>query len=109
MSLFERIGSVALQSQHAVFGEKAATYTPPGDGQTAIPCTVILSKPDVDLDSFPGERKVFREGIVAELRASEIAKPEKGGTLQVGLRTMKILDAPRQDDPDRLTWSMLVK
>lgn len=109
MSLFERIGSVALQSQHSVFGEKAATYTPPGDGQTPVPCTVILSKPDVDLDSFAGDRKVFREGIIAELRASEIAEPKRGGTLQVGVRSLKILDAPRQDDPDRLTWTMLVK
>lgn len=109
MSLFERIASVALKSQHAIFGEHAATYTPPGVGQTPIACTVILSKPDVDLDVVPGERKVFREGITAELRTADIASPVRSGIITVGARQYKILDAPRHDDPDRLIWTMLVK
>ncbi|HRF08497.1 MAG TPA: hypothetical protein PL193_07625 [Xanthobacteraceae bacterium] len=109
MSLFKRIAAVALQPQHSIFGELAAAYLAPGSGQVPVPCSLIISNPDEDLLELR-ESKVFRESIVGEVRESEVATPKKGSTFTLaGGKVLTIIDAPRQDDPDRLIWTFGLK
>lgn len=44
---------------------------------------------------------------VVEVRKSELANPEKGGVFTVGAETLKIVSAPRIEDPHGLVWTCL--
>jgi hypothetical protein len=67
------------------------------------PCRVILTRPDQDADF--GQSMVRVPTVRADVRASEVASPEKGATLTVGDVVYRINAAPMRDR-ERLVWSL---
>lgn len=95
-------GAAAVDAGFGVFGA-AATYTPPGTGQTPVPCVVIRRSGDVE-DGFGGGTTLRRTETV-DVRRAEIAAPVTGGSFAVAGQTLRILGDPASTDPDRLVWS----
>jgi hypothetical protein len=99
------IASEAVDATFDVFS-RAGLYRSAQDEDVA--CSVILGSRDQSLDAFGAGRPVVR-GETVEVRASEVATPERGGAFLVGGRMLRIVDAPRCDDPERLVWKMTVQ
>jgi hypothetical protein len=103
------LGQLAIDAVFSQFG-KAATYTPPPSNRTfgngAIDCTVIIDRADREIDH--GVSRLVRQGVVIEVRASEIATVERGGAFVVGDDAFQVMDAPERQDPERLIWSCTV-
>jgi hypothetical protein len=96
---------IAVDASFAVWG-KAATYVPPGGG-APIPCTVIRDVRDRAMSGLKG--RPVMEGVVIEVRRSEIAAPARGGTFIIDGSSFSIESDPESDDPERLVWNCTVR
>lgn len=109
--MFSREASGAVDAAFEAFGVNAS-YTPPG-GTVAL-CRVIAKSGDRPI-SF-GEGRPFAEGVVIEVRASDVAAPAAGGTFGAPAiatgndfaGTVTIIGDPEQIDPLRLIWTCRV-
>lgn len=100
-SAFESLAQRALDSAFATFGA-AATYSPPSG--PSVSCTIIVNAAD-DVAQL-GQSGFVSARREVEARLTE-ASPVKGGTFTLGAQTLKIVAAPRRDDPERLVWTCL--
>jgi hypothetical protein len=85
---------------------RAATYVPPG-GEVPIPCTVIRNLRDREMAGLNG--RPVMQGILFEVRRSDIANPAKGGTFVIDGSSFSIASDPESNDPDRLVWTCTVQ
>lgn len=92
--------TIAIDASFAQFG-KAAVYTPRGGGNP-LACRVIVDRADRDLNVDVGN--LFSEGNTIEVRAAEVASPERGGTFLVDGSTYSVQSDPKSSDPDRLVF-----
>jgi len=103
------IAALPVDAVFATFGV-AASYTAPGIGAVAVPCTVLLDAADRVFDTGQGRGVV--KGRVVEVRISEIAAPARAGTFTITATSevLKVTEDPRiaEDDPERLVWIMRV-
>lgn len=100
--------SVETAADRAVFFNPAefgvaATYTPPGVGAVAVPCTLLMGFQDRQLAELRG--RAIMKGILASVQKSEISAPVKGGTIVAAGETLIIQGDPQTDEADRLFWS----
>lgn len=104
----------AQRTVDATFREHGvrANYIPPGD--TAVPCTIIISDEDRQVQ-FGGTSRAFAEGGRFEVRSSEIASPAKSGAFALlddggnEISRHAITADPKTDDPFRLVWLCTVR
>lgn len=82
----------------------AATYTPPS-GPIISGIRVIHARQDRELQTFG---QPFMRGDVIEVRASDVANPQKDGVFTIAGETFTIASDPMMDDPDRLVWKCTV-
>ncbi len=101
MGFFDPSG--ALDAVFAAFGV-AAIYTPPIPGATGVEVDVVSRRED-QAAQFGVGRVVAAPGLF-EVRAAQLAVPEKAGTLLVGSDLWVISSAPEMLDPDRLIWTL---
>lgn len=87
----------------AAFGV-GAIYTPPIPGATGVEVDVVSRRED-QAAQFGVGRVVAAPGLF-EVRAAQLAVPEKDGTLLVGSDLWVISSAPEMLDPDRLIWTL---
>ena len=106
------IAGDAVDAAFEIWGV-AALYTAPGGG-AATPCLVSANAQDRPV-SF-GSLQPMAEGIILEVRASQVAVPARGGvfapdvTVPVTLAApLAIIADPEQLDRDRLVWTCRVK
>ncbi len=78
----------------------AATWRACG-APSAVPCRVILSRPDLTT-SF-GDARITSETVMLDVRAAEIAAPGAGDIVTLGGETLVIQGEPLRDR-ERLTW-----
>lgn len=103
--------SRAVDSSFRLYGEDAV-YTPAGGG-AGIPCKVIPYQPQVADRAFmtpgfvisPAKQLVARE---VEVRRTEIALPEKDGTIAITAegKTYPIKDGIEFTDASKLVWKL---
>lgn len=79
-----------------------ATYTPVGGSALSVRAVTETRRLDQQFEPF-------RTGAIvtaysAEVRASEVAQPQKGDTLQVNSRTFKVMSF--EPDADKLSWRL---
>lgn len=91
---------IAVDASFAVWG-KAASYVPPGGG-APVPCTVIRDIRDRAMSGLKG--RPVMQGVVIEVRKSEIAAPARSGTFIIDGSSFLIESDPRSDDSERLVW-----
>jgi hypothetical protein len=79
-----------------------AVYRSAGTGD-GIPVRVMLRRPD-RIESF-GETRLASSTTMLDLRASEIAAPEPGDTVEVDGRTVVVQGTPLLD-AEALVWTV---
>ncbi|WP_363346297.1 hypothetical protein [Methylocystis echinoides] len=104
MSDFDPLAARALSSAFARFG-KSAQYQPLAG--VPVSCRVVERRDDEQ--SVLGDTPILAPQRVLEVRASEIARPEKGARFLVGSYHYVIVAQPRRDDPDGLVWTCLCR
>lgn len=98
---------LAVNASFAAIGNgKAATYTPPAGG-IALACSIIIERADRTIVGLNVGRPMS-EGIIIEVRRSQIAAPVKAGTFETAAERFTILHDPQTLDPDRLVWTCTV-
>lgn len=94
--------SAAVDAGFTAFG-RGAFYVPP-EGGPRLAVTVIASRDDVaaalDARALTLPRGQF------DVRAAEIARPRKGGLIELGAARWRIADEPQAVDPERLIWRL---
>lgn len=95
--------SAALGAAFAAFGV-AAVYTAPTPGAAGVAVTVVARREDEGAQ-FGAGRVTAARGLF-EVRAAELALPEKNGTLALPGETWRVEAAPEKLDPDRLVWTL---
>jgi hypothetical protein len=104
VSDFGQLAATALSSAFASFGQSAQYQPLVG---APVSCRVIENKADE-------ERTLRRTPLVTtqrvlEVRASEVARPERDARFLVGAYHYVIVDQPRREDPDGLVWTCLCR
>jgi hypothetical protein len=79
-----------------------AVHRPAGEGD-GIPVRVMTRRPD-RIESF-GETRLASSTTMLDVRASEIAEPEAGDTLQLDGRTVIVQGTPLLD-AEGLVWTL---
>ena len=101
------LGQLAVDQVFALYGAEAS-YMPPGGG-TAIDCAVIRNQADRDLaGGLTGFSRPIVAGVTIEVRASEIAQPQRAGVFVIAGQNYQISEDPKTEDPDRLVWTCTV-
>ncbi|WP_298195619.1 hypothetical protein [Novosphingobium sp.] len=69
--------------------------------QTAIPCRVILTRPD--LQQTYGDARITSDTTMLDVRVSEVAAPQAGDRVTIGGEVLVIQGEPLRDR-ERLAW-----
>ncbi len=72
-----------------------------GAPQTPIPCRVILTRPD--LQQTYGESRITSDTTMLDVRVSEVAAPQAGDRVTIGIEVLVIQGEPLRDR-ERLAW-----
>lgn len=93
---------IAAEAVDAAFADLGVTasYAPPA-GEAAS-CRVITRQPDETVEF--GVTKAVIASTIIEVRASEVAAPEKGGVFAVDGTSYRIIAKPKRKDSARLIW-----
>lgn len=91
--------AAALEQDFLFFG-KSAQYSSPSLVTTQ--CTAILNR-DEEIGAI-GNTSIVSLRHQVEVRVSELAIVEKGGTFTIAARDYKVVAAPTRDDSAGLVW-----
>jgi type II secretory pathway pseudopilin PulG len=92
----------AVDAAFDAYGE-TVTYTPSGGAAAEIPA--IPRQADQRTD-WSGPTTVHTAATVFDVRASDIAHPAAGDTIDHDGQTYTVQGEPRRDDPRRLVWTL---
>jgi hypothetical protein len=80
-----------------------AVYRACGAPHVAVPCRVILTRPD--LQSTFGDARITSETTILDVRLSEVPAPQAGDTVTIGTEVLVIQGEPLRDR-ERLAWKL---